>query len=419
MDSSIRLPLTQGFEPRDNTLKKDELSTNIIYDKSVNGTTYAVKRPGLSSFIGALGKPTGYYAFQGNPNYYVPWEGTFGAFTYGNNFFGLGPPPPYIWAGGYANNNFVGIGKDPAAGFRELIFCTSTDAVTWTFKSRLATVATYANIRGRDVVWQGSNYVIILTTSTNLLWTSSSALTSFSDNSSDSTLLTYGIPSIMFAIPGLFIFSYAGSIRVLQSTNGVTWTAPLITGSYINTTVQGTSPTTFYALKKLSGITYSSSTINGTTFTNTLTLGDFPPDGSSIATLCNGNLWVACGTNKIYTSTDFITWSSVAVSGASIATNVKSVWGDGTNYFVLATNKNLFKSTDGITWTRQMFPSNDIDNKVSNIASNGTGAVVVFPLNIAGASLWNGVYSKDIKYNWLENTLPTYFNPLPSQQVLT
>jgi len=58
MPNPIRLPLVESVEPRLADVDKDGLASNIFFEKSSSGYSYATKRPGIT--VGATGSGYGY-----------------------------------------------------------------------------------------------------------------------------------------------------------------------------------------------------------------------------------------------------------------------------------------------------------------------------------------------------------------------
>ena len=419
MDKSLRLPLSQGFEPRNVNVDTDDLSANIIFEGSKNEKTYAIRRPGLSTVIGALGQPTGYYSHQGDPSYYVPWQGTFGAFTYGDMFFGLGPPPPYKWVGNYINSQFVAIGQDPALGFAEYIICSSTNGTSWTYKSRISLPGAQY-LKPQQILWNGTTYLLIaqynaVVPNSQRFYTSTDLVTWVDRGFGTGTGRPGGTPVDVF---GSTFYTLGGS-GFATSTNGYDWSASTLfsPASFYNARQSindGTSvksfATDFAGTSKL-----VISTTNLTNWTSAGTSGATPVNP---LTGTNGNFgaflnakYLCSFLRAVYVSTNSTTWTNTGVTGNF--GNLKPVY-TGTTYIITETNGSVYLSTDTTTWTRKKILTVP-NSQISSVASNGAGTVVMFATNNSGAGLWGGAVSTDHGATWNESKLPTYFNPLPGQ----
>jgi hypothetical protein len=422
MDQSFRLPLLQVVEPREASLDKDELSSNIFFEKNQGGAVYAIKRPGLNTFIGALGKPTGYYANQGNPDYYVAWEGTFGSTTYGDNFFGLGPPPPYQWVGWYLNFQYVAIGLDPALGFREYTMATSPDGVEWTYAGRLPRSNTdlpYA------LTYFGGLYYLYTPNggSGTAIWRSPSLAAGTWTLVTGTSVVMNGLLAPQDFPPAFsskYLFQLGAQKQV--STDAEVWTTVFDTMARTAFGFSATEYRSFNGESPAGTVSYNVSTdASSGSFTVVSGAGTFPatygtaPEwtNTSRAVLLNGT-WIFYTRNNVYTSTNFLNWTITPVAGLDGVDQVP-IW-DGTVYLIKAVGPaSYFTSTDLVTWTRGYIPGvpENADFR-GRFVSNGSGSIVFFALN-AGTGLWNGKYTTDHGETWLDNKLPTYFNPLPSQ----
>jgi hypothetical protein len=63
MADPIRLPLFSPLTQRDTTSDKDALATNVFYDH-IESTSYATKRPGISTYASGLGQGLGIYYYD-------------------------------------------------------------------------------------------------------------------------------------------------------------------------------------------------------------------------------------------------------------------------------------------------------------------------------------------------------------------
>lgn len=109
---TLRLPLLEDVEPRLADSSKDGLASNVFFDKNKQGTTYATKRPGLTSYVVGQGDALGLYGgfiWDGTATYSdIVWNGT--------RFCGISGDQ-----GIYTNNNTLSItstnGTDWEQGF--------------------------------------------------------------------------------------------------------------------------------------------------------------------------------------------------------------------------------------------------------------------------------------------------------------
>lgn len=153
MAEPIRLPLVEQVEPRLSDSVKDGLASNLLYDKE-DIAVYAVKRPGLTSYISGVGNGLGLFGdFSFNfPSIEwsdIEWNGTsFCAISRPNT--GVTYPNLSIvssdfgatWTQGYLPNagpwyalawngtTFCAISNEFSAVTST--FATSTDGITWT-----------------------------------------------------------------------------------------------------------------------------------------------------------------------------------------------------------------------------------------------------------------------------------------------
>jgi hypothetical protein len=94
MSEPIRIPLVESIDTRLPGDSKDGLASNIFYDKGSNGTIYATKRPGITSYLSGSGLAQGIYAWtdaSGTSHLYTftdsATKGSFGAYGNGVYFY--------------------------------------------------------------------------------------------------------------------------------------------------------------------------------------------------------------------------------------------------------------------------------------------------------------------------------------------
>jgi hypothetical protein len=369
MSEPIRIPLVETIETRLPGSDKDGLSSNVFYDKGINGTTYASKRPGIASYISGSGTAKGIFNYGGELFVYYGEEGLSFANsgTVFNNLF-------------YVNQKFVTEDTSYTS--------YSTDGIKWSYV---------------DYPPNNSDPAV-LTTNGSMLLACSSGEIWYSFNGTTFTQATTPGAPLNAANPaygnGIWVVGGNTFNFYLTSTDGVTWTSRVIT--YLFTVVFGGG--IFVALRNGTATAgrfpYSTDGINWTTTTVTGAQGVafHRYGGSKFVGFSNtGTLWQ---------SVDGINWTSV-VANVSFTNCQDAVW-NGTVWVVLDTNNITWYSSNLTTWT-QVEVQNPSSLTYSGISQRSDGTVLVHSGTAVATSTDNGA-------SWGYSVLPQY-PILPPTQV--
>jgi len=319
---TTRLPIVESLEPRSSSSDKDGLASNIFFEKAQNGVTYAVKRPGISSYAAGSGQAQG-------------------VFTWNDSLFQFMSEPNNSLVIAYVNSTFVILGYQYDGYFVSLI---SSNGRTW---DRYVQSFNSATIGGNPTSIAYNGTVLCSTTSNGTpaksLISSDYGVTWSSSNmpsNHDYVVASDGSGTFLAARRN------SSSATVYTSTDGVTWTSRTIPGALTVTGVGfvlglfvlvSSTGTTVYT--SADGITW------GTTAgapTNSY-MGRFTDNGSIAIGVSNSTISSSEG---IYSSTDGRTWTK----RESVSSLVGDGAWDGSKFVVCSGGVSIYTSTDGITW---------------------------------------------------------------------
>lgn len=327
----IRLPLVENLEPRSATATKDSLTSNLFYDKD-DTAVYAVKRPGISSYLSGQGAALGVFG----------WEDSFlqqdKAFSwYAINGLGIGL---------YANNKYVLLSTifDTSPNYS----ITSSNGIDWEL-GYLPNLTAW-----RDIAWNGTVYCAVAFSGDYTGATSTDGLTWVScpiPKSSWRGIASDGAGR--FVIVGRDTTS--GYAAMYSTDNGATWnTSNLPVNSSWNGIAYCSSLNMWCALTLAKGSLSSSvyiSSDGGATWTPS---GSFPFPAVLRQVVSNGTSFLLVGDPSFYVSTDGTSWTSY--SNTINVLDTKVCW-NGSNYyakgddFISGTAYKVYSSPTGATWT--------------------------------------------------------------------
>lgn len=224
---------------------------------------------------------------------------------------------------------------------------TSPDGITWTTRTLPASNTL------RTVAW-GSGLFVIGTSSSTTYYTSPDGITW-----TQRTITTTGGISTALIFDGTrFVGGGAASNKIVQSTNGTTWTdvdTPLSSASPVVSIVY--TGTTYYVSNGYASIASSTDLI---TWAQELT-GDPLLTTGNHAIYSDGSVYIACTYNAstgvpiIVTSPDRKTWTQ-RYGAPSNRGSFRAINKLGSRYTVVGQSGYFLSSTDAVTWT----PSFDI-----------------------------------------------------------
>lgn len=223
---------------------------------------------------------------------------------------------------------------------------TSTDGITWTFRTS-GTTSTINSITYGTVFVFGTNGGGISTSTDGITWTARTSNTSSNINS-----LAYGNST----------YVGCGAIgALLSSTDAITWTVrKTTTSATLNVLAYGNG--NFVA----AGNAVLSST-DGTTWNSRTADNQSSTSNGNRSFLFANSLYLLCGNNGLLsTSTDGVLWTA----RNSTTSSTLSSLGYGGNYVVGGAGGFIASSTDGVTWTSRT--SNTTSNVFAQAFGNST-----------------------------------------------
>jgi hypothetical protein len=374
MTETIRLPLVEDLEPRLADSNKDGLSSNIFYDKNKSGNTYAVKRPGISSYVSAQGVGLGIFLGYGWTIPYAVW-------------------PKIIWA----NNQFITPCQEfyPTGWSNLVIF--SEDGIKWTQSTMPE------NAYWEGIAWNGSVYCAcsaytettdagsIATSPTGVTWTDRTVPDGkWRDiEAGGSQLVAIGQGSQVGFVNSVY-----------SSDNGVTWTAGNLDSSGWRECAWNAAAGLFCAVGS-STTTRVATSPTGAVWTNRTI-----PAGGRSTIASNGTLWFTPtdGSAIGHTSTDGVTWTQVTLPASRTWLDVS--W-TGTQFVLTALLSNVLTvSANGSTWTEVTMPtliSNEVDISGYSAVAGNTDTTVIL-----GDGPYYYSYSTDDNATFTMNNLNAY-----------
>jgi hypothetical protein len=252
------------------------------------------------------------------------------------------PPAPLTWDSssiatssysdlskfGYYNGNYVGLGV--SCGYAVY----SSDGVNWSINSLPAGAAgtNYSDIAS------GPTFVAVSYAGTNRILTSTDGI-NWTARAAPQANTWYGVG---YGNGTYVAVSFAGTNRVITSTDGITWT--LRTAASAQSWYRVAYGNSIFVVTSYSATAYQTSP-NGTTWTGRT----FPYAGINLVKFGNG-VFVAAGGTFVYTSTNGTTWTLVSLS---IFGGNDSVLGlnFANGKFAIAGSKKIIFSTDGTNWS--------------------------------------------------------------------
>lgn len=371
MADPLRLPLYAPLTSRDSSLDKDSLATNVFYD-SVEGSSYATKRPGIETLITGSGQGQGIYFFDGEV---FSWETS-----------------PYTWLAATFRGESIVAATTSLTGNVGLSAYSSNSGRSWAEGSYAATSFGNCLITsdGTSYTLHASGSFYQSTDGINWTFTASVNLQSFPS-------LTWG--------NGLYV-ALTGSPTFYTSTDGITWTSR--SDNDVNGTGDGQSLAfgngTYVALRDSFGTpTRAVYSTDGISWTVTVMSPTFQNNAPQAITFGDGKFVAVSGgqvtgSTTGYYSTNGITWTLTTLP---IAQSWVSVAWNG-SVFIAVGSSNLYAiSSDGLTWNLGEIPFLDRLNLV--IANPTTGVIVAF----SDLSSKGFAKSSDNGANWTYGNLPS------------
>lgn len=368
--STLRLPLVEGLEQRLPGSDKDGLSSNVFFDKSSQGTVYATKRPGITSYVSGSGQAQGiFYGF------------IFSAPSYDWN--------DIVWNG----TTYCAVGNfDTATSGIYGMSMTSSDGRFWT-NGNFPTES-----RWNGVAWNGTAFCAV---GYNVLSGNAPLCATSTDGRSWTTrTIPNGLWTKIASDGSRFVAvgQAGGTNNVAYSTdNGATWTAQDVGSGTGWSDIAWNAGASLFAMVGGSNSTEIRTSPTGVTWTTRTAAAS-----ARRSIVSSGTKFVSPrydNSGKADTSTDGITWSEVTLPASAF--HQFSAW-TGTDFLIVSTN-DILKSSDGTTWSTVDFNSYaDLTTLAGNESS-----VVCLSINTYGLSSYN--YSGDNALSFLEKPLSTTY----------
>lgn len=352
----MRQPLTFELEPREADVNKDCSVSNVFYDKEED-KVYAVKRPGIATYISGSGTAQGIFGWQ-NKLFHAtstPVTGYFDIFAYGNG----------MWVGGSSDG-----------AQRTLAY--STDGIVWTVQTIFASNTVLGNLTYAGSYFyalQGGNTSLFYYSSDGIVWNSANFPASITN------------PSVAYN-SGVYVV--AGGSRVFYSNDGVTW----FNSSLAIATRQAVVWDGTYFLVWGTGGTYRSN--DGNTWTNQGTTpgsGRFAAVDTSTGTVVSSN-----GSSYRVTTDHGVTWTTLSLPSGPY----EYITFDGSRFLMPSTTTTAHRilvSSDGITWTSSYTWPTILTNVA--MVAYGNGRYIIgasfFSISFSGTGQYS--YSSDLT-NW-------------------
>ena len=361
-----RLPIYEDVEPRLSTIDKDGLTTNAFYDKD-EASQYVVKRPGMTSYIGASGEASGVYGWNNQTfQFYLPSVSWADLIHNGSTFLAISSEN-WSYEGDFAMKSVDGItwtqvflpyGSDEsspkkyqAVAYNGTVYCavgsspiiaTSPEGVTWTTRS-------ITGMSNSAIATNGTNFVVVGTNNTYGTYSTDNGVTW--NAASGLNANTYA--SVAYS-SGAGVYCTVGNNslgEIYTSPTGAVWTSRTSPAAVARRLII-TDNTTFIATRNATTTTIDVSTDGITWSTRTLPVAD-----NYFFGCYTGTLWVLGGGTYLLTSSNGTTWTSQAMpSTPDIDTSFYIVGGYNSTIILLpwtAWKPNFYKySLDaGVTWT--------------------------------------------------------------------
>lgn len=356
MADPIRIPLVETLEPRLADSTKDSLASNVFYDKGQNGSVYATKRPGLTSYISATGTASGIFGWN-NEEFRIWLE---------RRLWGAA-----VWTGSYfivADRSNSGIWEVARIG-------KSYDGLNWFW-----TILNSSTAYPTAIAWDG-DYLMMPQTTSNVY---------ISQDGESWTSVASPIAFEYITTGNSRFFGTNGSSTYVSSDNGTSWTLCVPnTGTLDNSRiVYNSGNTTYVGIILNSAFAYTSS--DGVNFTRNTVAGGISLQAISTngTTIC-----VLTTTGDIYYSTTGTSWTLVSNTALS-ATWTSLVW---TGAMFVASNQSqgagqILTSSNGSTWTKTSYsdPFNQFGDEtyIVQLAGNSTITVATCFPSIDGNYLY-------------------------------
>jgi hypothetical protein len=385
MTELIRIPLVEGLEPRLSDSDKDGMASNVYYDKQQDGKIFATKRPGIDTYISALGQANGIFGWDNKvfTFYYTP-------LTWGK----------IIWSG----TKFCAVGSSDQTSQLDYSII-STDGLSWSQAFMPLGSLGASSGKWSGVAWNGTVFCAVTPLGAGATITGAT--------SPDGLVWTQRtLPAIVWndiASNGVDFVVIGGSVSSIKSTNnGVTWTTGTASSFAMN------------FITYCSGLSLYAATINGSaaiiqTSSDGLvwTQRVLPTTGGRSRITASSSQFIALrsgASNKIDSSTDGVTWSEITLP--STKSWVDIAW-TGDEFVILSSTTIAYSST-GTSWTEVTLPvlpnSDNPDYSTSYDKISGNSSIIVA---ISGGDFPNNYsYSTDGGATWTLSSL-NRFSPIP------
>lgn len=382
MSNPIRVPLVTTIEPRLAEVDKDALASNVFYDKAQDGSTFAAKRPGLTSYLSGSGQGAGLY----------------GEFAFFLN--------TRSWNIVYGNGVFVAQDWTITADWLRTRLCVSSDGINWT-----SSILVDSNTNFNSITFDGTYFIMAGSgPSSGVGYRSLDGVTWTTISLPITSPSQFSNVAIISSANGRVFLS--NQTTIYYSTNsGTSWTvgtrdaslspSPIKATAYLSGTYVGADGLCFF---------YSTNGVNWTRVLDPAVPFGYPATNGSLFVGLNGNGM------SYYTSTNGSTWVTGATGRpASVSRGYGPLHYAGGKFIAFTRNIpdfQMMSSSDGTTWTYSQM--SDPFPRYSGGRTPGDWAANTSTI----ALTWISIPS-DGTYTYLPTTLETNtinnFNPVASQ----